>query len=151
LGGLVFCAACHCALTPAYACKKGRQRYRYYTCTHAQKNGHQACPSPSVPAAALEPFVVGQIQTLAADPDRLRAMAQSLGQPDAEPSAEEADEALAVDTLDPATWKHLPLARQADLLRRWVQRIEYDGAAGKVRITFQARAIQALASPEMQP
>jgi hypothetical protein len=145
---LVFCAACNRALTPAYACKKGRQRYRYYTCTHAQKNGHQACPAPSVPAAALERFVVEQIQALIGDRDRLRAMAGAAGETDADPNTDEANEAITREALASPVWEQSPAARQGDLLRRLVQRVDYDGAAGKVRITFQPRGIQALTATE---
>src|SRR5262249_25094993 len=34
LAGLLRCAACGCAMTPAHA-RKGARRYRYYVCTHA--------------------------------------------------------------------------------------------------------------------
>lgn len=145
LGGLVFCAPCGTALTPAYASKKGRQRYRYYTCTNAQKNGHQACPAPSVPAAALERFVVDQIQALAADPARLRAMVQAGDGGD--PNGAEQEEA----TLDVSIWEQLPVTEQADRLRRLVRRVEYDGAAGKVRLTFHPCGLRALAPTEDSP
>jgi site-specific DNA recombinase len=60
LAGLLFCRPCGCAMTPAHA-GKGVRRYRYYVCTKAQKQGWHTCPSPSVPAAAIEGFVLGQL------------------------------------------------------------------------------------------
>jgi DNA invertase Pin-like site-specific DNA recombinase len=61
LGGLLRCAACDRSMCPAFASKDGR-RYHYYTCSHAQKRGWKACPSPSLPATAIERLVVEQLQ-----------------------------------------------------------------------------------------
>lgn len=47
LAGLLRCKPCGCAMTPAHA-TKGNRRYRYYTCTGAQKRGRHTCPSGSV-------------------------------------------------------------------------------------------------------
>jgi site-specific DNA recombinase len=60
LQGLVHCRPCGCALTPAQV-THGRKRYRYYTCTGAQKHGWHTCPSKSVPAGRLERFVLDQV------------------------------------------------------------------------------------------
>jgi site-specific DNA recombinase len=58
--GLVRCRPCGCAMTPAYV-TRGNKRYRYYTCSAAQKRGWHTCPSKSVPAQALERYVLAQI------------------------------------------------------------------------------------------
>ncbi|HEY7310277.1 MAG TPA: recombinase family protein [Gemmataceae bacterium] len=68
LKGLLHCGPCACAMTPAHTTRKGGQRYRYYTCVHAQKNGWESCPSKSIPAAEIEQVVVEQIQRLGRDP-----------------------------------------------------------------------------------
>jgi site-specific DNA recombinase len=60
LQGLVHCRPCGCALTPSQV-SHGHQRYRYYTCTGAQKHGWHTCPSKSVPALMLERFVLDQV------------------------------------------------------------------------------------------
>jgi site-specific DNA recombinase len=60
LQGLLRCRPCGCAMTPAHV-SCGNKRYRYYTCSAAQKKGWHTCPSKSVPAAALERFVLEQI------------------------------------------------------------------------------------------
>src|SRR5204863_362574 len=49
LRGLLRCAPCGCAMTPAHSAK-GARRYRYYVCTNAQKRGWDQCPSKSLPA-----------------------------------------------------------------------------------------------------
>src|SRR5205823_13216949 len=62
LQGLLRCVACGgCAMTPAHT-KRGNRRYRYYTCTNAQKRGWQACPSRSIPAAEMDKVVLVQIR-----------------------------------------------------------------------------------------
>jgi site-specific DNA recombinase len=60
LQGLVRCRPCGCAMTPAHV-TRGNKRYRYYTCSAAQKRGWHTCPSKSVPAQALERYVLTQI------------------------------------------------------------------------------------------
>jgi site-specific DNA recombinase len=60
LQGLVRCGPCGCAMTPAHV-TRGNKRYRYYTCSAAQKRGWHTCPSKSVPAAVLERYVLAQI------------------------------------------------------------------------------------------
>src|SRR5450759_3605528 len=61
LQGLLRCVPCGCAMTPAHSAK-GVRRYRYYTCTRAQKRGWDACPSKSVPADEIERLVLERIR-----------------------------------------------------------------------------------------
>jgi site-specific DNA recombinase len=60
LQGLLRCRPCGCAMTPAHV-TRGNRRYRYYTCSAAQKKGWHTCPSKSVPALKLERYVLDQI------------------------------------------------------------------------------------------
>jgi len=71
LRGLLHCASCNCSMHHTYA-SKGNKRYRYYVCRHAQQNGWQACPAPSVPAGEIERFVVEQIKCIGRDPAVIR-------------------------------------------------------------------------------
>lgn len=59
---------CGCAMTPSYSSKNGKIRYRYYTCTKAQKQGWDTCPSKSIPAGQIEQFVVDRIRSIGTDP-----------------------------------------------------------------------------------
>ena len=82
LRGLLFCESCGCSMPHTYS-QRGRKRYRYYVCLNAQKQGWSECPSPSLPAAEIERFVVEQIAGIGRDPDVLAetlaaARAQSL-------------------------------------------------------------------------
>ena len=97
---------------------KGTRRYRYYVCRRAQKHGWQSCPAPSLPAGPIEELVVRQIQALA-------------------PAV--APEAFV------AVWQALPLAEQARVLQRLVERVDYHAAQQTVSITFRADASTALA------
>jgi site-specific DNA recombinase len=60
LQGLLYCRPCGCAMTPAQV-TRGNRRYRYYTCSGAQRKGWHTCPSKSLPAAAIERYVLEQI------------------------------------------------------------------------------------------
>ncbi len=106
-------------MTPTYACKNGSRRYRYYTCLNALQRGRQACPSKSLPAPALEEFVIEQIQKLAQ---------KSSG-------AAVASRDLIAELTD---WGTLPAEEQARRLQRWVQCVEYDGGRGKLSITLHS-------------
>ncbi len=71
LRGLLRCVPCGCAMTPSHSAK-GVRRYRYYTCTNAQKRGWDACPSKSLPADAIERLVLDRIRGVGRDPALLR-------------------------------------------------------------------------------
>ena len=61
LQGLLYCTSCACAMTPTSS-SRGGKRYRYYLCCGAHQRGRQSCPSPSIPAGAIEEAVLKQIQ-----------------------------------------------------------------------------------------
>ena len=67
LRGLLRCRACNCGMSHSFS-SKGSRRYRYYVCQRAQKNGWQACPSPSVPAGEIERVVIDEIKCIGRDP-----------------------------------------------------------------------------------
>ena len=84
LRGLLRCAACDAAMSPAYTMKRN-YIYRYYVCQKAQKSGWATCPTKSVPAARVEDFVVDHIRALGKDPALCRetfrqALAQVVAQ-----------------------------------------------------------------------
>jgi len=68
LKGLLYCASCGAAMAHTYT-KKRNRLYRYYVCATAQKQGKEACSTPSLPAQEIEDLVVEQIRKLANDPD----------------------------------------------------------------------------------
>jgi len=144
LRGLLHCAPCGCAMTPAHTTRNGRRRYRYYVCTRAQNLGWQTCPSKSVPAAPIEELVVGQIRALAVNPAVLQEMLTQVHQEDDARPAEAAAARLVAGLEE--VGDALAPAEQARLVRLLVARVDYDGARGKVAISFHASALQALAA-----
>ncbi len=212
LKGLLNCVPCGCAMTPAHSTRNGTKRYRYYTCTGAQKKGWHSCPSKSIPAGEIEKFVVEQIRTIGKDPAlwrqtfaaarvqgaaRLeeltaerRGLERDLGRwqaeihtlvaagastgstPDitrladlhervrlAERRVTEINEESnvlsgqqvyeceiekALSVFDPV-WESLTPHEQTRIVQLLVERVDYDGSANKVSITFQPAGIQTLA------
>jgi site-specific DNA recombinase len=126
LKGILRCAPCGCAMTPAHT-RRGLRRYEYYTCVGAQQRGWHTCPSKSVPAGEIERFVVAQVRNAAKDPTR-------------EQRADYAVEA-ALRHLDKA-WASLPPFEQARLFHQLVARVDYDGTAQTISIAFH---------PEVEP
>ena len=107
LQGLLHCRPCGCAMTPAHV-TNGNKRYRYYTCSAAQRKGWHTCPSKSLPAAAIERYVLEQIASRVRD-GRSALQPQ---QPAASPES-------------------------AQRLRDLVARVDYDGTNGHVVITLR--------------
>jgi site-specific DNA recombinase len=106
LQGLLFCLPCGCAMTPARV-SRGNRRYRYYTCSAAQRKGWHACPSKSLPAATVERYVLEQIASrMPVDRGQVRPAAIS-------------------DSSD-----------QRQHLRERTVRIDYDGTTGEIFITL---------------
>ena len=69
LKGLLRCVPCGCAMFHHYSSKKGHSaRYRYYVCVQASKRGWHTCASKSVPAEAIEGFVVDRLRSIGSDP-----------------------------------------------------------------------------------
>lgn len=215
LKGLLRCAACDAAMTPSHTTRHGNKRYRYYTCSSAQKRGWQTCPSKSIPAGQIEQFVVDQIKCIGNDPavvhetlaaareqtkasiskldTELRGLKRDLDKWNAEirklaetgPASDTAtvsrladlherirdgdrksteiiveitmlkgdivDEHEVASALEAFTpvWETLAPREQARIVQLLVQRIDYDGAAGKVAITFHPSGIKALAADSL--
>lgn len=66
LKGLLYCGSCKTSMIHAYTSQRGK-RYRYYVCSHAQKNGWDTCPVKSLPAGEIERFVIETIRNIGKD------------------------------------------------------------------------------------
>jgi site-specific DNA recombinase len=144
LQGLLHCVPCGCAMTPTFAAKKKTRRYRYYVCCSAQKRGWATCPSKAIPAAEIERFVLERIQEIGKEPDLVRkALAQDQGEttPGSTIGVAEIEQAWSV--LD-RRWAGLTAEECGRIAGLVVQRVDYDGAQGKVAITFDAPGIRQL-------
>ncbi|MCI0676154.1 MAG: hypothetical protein L0Y42_10325 [Phycisphaerales bacterium] len=93
---------------------------------NATKRGWNTCQSKSVPAQQIEQFVV----------ERIRALAKT-ADPHVITEAQTRDD---LRSLGPASDK-LPPKEQAKVLWRLIERVDYDGANGRVSITFRADGI----------
>jgi site-specific DNA recombinase len=142
LRGLLRCAPCGCAMTPAHSAK-GVRRYRYYTCTRAQKRGWHACPSKSVPADEIERLVLERIRGVGRDPALVGELLARAHE-DGGAAAPDAATAEALPSFDSLSGTAAP-AEQARLVGLLVERVDYDGARGKVTISFRATGVRALA------
>src|SRR5262249_45895196 len=60
LQGSLFGGPCGWPMPPPRG-SRGNRRYRYYTCSAAQRKGWHTCPSKSLPAALIERYVLEQI------------------------------------------------------------------------------------------
>jgi site-specific DNA recombinase len=107
LQGLLHCRPCGCAMTPAQV-TRGNRRYRYYTCSAAQRKGWPTCPSKALPAAAIERYVLEQLASRVRD-----------GHSDLQPQPPAAS------------------PESAQRLRDLVARVDYDGTNGHVVITLR--------------
>jgi site-specific DNA recombinase len=106
LQGLLRCGACACAMTPGHSARTRTKVYRNYICGNALKRGRDACPCRSIPADAIDSFVLEQLK------------------------------ARAVPVACAADWDSLPTAEQNRRLRSWVRHVIYDGAKHTVAITL---------------
>ena len=67
LSHILHCKACNTFMVHTYTIRNGTHKYRYYTCTNAQKFGHSSCPTKSVNSKAIEDAVVESLREMFAD------------------------------------------------------------------------------------
>jgi len=68
LKSLLRCGHCGHAMIHGHTRKRQGDQYRYYVCTTSQKQGVEACPTSTVPAAAIEQFVIDRIREMVTKP-----------------------------------------------------------------------------------
>jgi hypothetical protein len=66
LTGLLRCARCGAAFTPA-STRRTNRTYRYYRCATRDLKGREACESSPLPAKAIEDYVVAKLREALAD------------------------------------------------------------------------------------
>jgi site-specific DNA recombinase len=120
LKGLLHCLSCGRRMTPTYVTSSDGKRYRYYLCTTGPKVGRQRCPAPSIAALTVEQMVLEQLKVASQDDAPARAV------------------------LDQG-WPSLAAAEQARLLRLLIQRVDYDGSAGKLVLALHPCGTERLA------
>jgi site-specific DNA recombinase len=162
LKGLLRCVPCGCSMTPSFAVKNRSQRYRYYVCCQAQRWGWQTCPSKSLPAVAIEQFTFQCVRGLLQDAGRFQeavaGACQHLNEKasddttskEPEASFEAAGPRMEKETVQRAqthlasAWDTLPHEEQVGILRRVVERVDYDGVKDQATLNYQAAGLIAL-------
>jgi site-specific DNA recombinase len=155
LRGLLRCGPCGCAMTPTYATKNRIQRYAYYLCLTAQKQGWARCPSKAIPARAMEQLVLERIGRLREEAALLRQARQQAEHAAAGEGAEDRGigtgavaDIVALVRSDVGALPPTELARRLGLL---IRQVDYLGARGKVAITFHAPVLAQLAEALLGP
>jgi site-specific DNA recombinase len=123
LRGLLRCGCCGSAFVGASS-HKGRKVLRYYRCSTRDRRGREACPSPPLPAAAIEEYAVERLREYAAGRERT-----SLGVGSSWVSRCLAD----FDSI----WDVLTPENRVRLLRAVVQSVEVDEPANRIKVTLQ--------------
>lgn len=126
LKGLLRCAACNAAMVHSIA-NRGPRQYRYYICTHAQKNGRNTCPARSVKAHAIEHAVMERLKALLLNPKAMERLPWS-----------EAKGLLS------KTMQECSLTEQARLLRLVLDYVDYDGRNGRASLSLKEEAAAAV-------
>jgi hypothetical protein len=106
-------------MTPTHVTASSK-RYRYYLCTAAHTLRGHACPAPSIAALPVEQVILEQLKVLSQDCAPVQAL------------------------LDYG-WPSLAVAQQRRVLRLLVERVDYDGNAGKLVLALNPRGPQLLA------
>ena len=76
LKGLVFCGACHSAMTSSFAFSRGR-KYYYYRCTVDNDRSKKACRIGSVSARYIENIVIDELKFLPRNPRIINGVVES--------------------------------------------------------------------------
>jgi site-specific DNA recombinase len=139
LKGLLTCAACGTAMIHTHA-KKGETRYRYYTCTTAQKRGVAHCPTRSVPADALEGAVLTHLKQMADDSRLLLTVMEA-----AESPALTVQEIGAVLSGLLPIWDTLVPVERRRVLQQLLESIDYHGGTGTLGLTLSPQGLRRLA------
>ena len=119
LKGVLRCGSCGRAMKPSHT-RKGGRLYRYYTCQHALKSGHDACPLKTVAAREIEGIVLGQLQTLTRTPEMVARIWKSAKTEDDSITEQEITEAM--QSLEPV-WDALFPGEQHRLVQLLVERV----------------------------
>ena len=77
LTGIIRCALCGQAYTPA-STRRGKREYRYYRCSTRGKRGADICAAGPLPAQAIEDFVVERVRDALADGTLAADVAQAV-------------------------------------------------------------------------
>jgi DNA invertase Pin-like site-specific DNA recombinase len=158
LRGILRCAACGAAMTPA-STRREDAEYRYYRCLTRDKEGVGACPTKPLPAGPIEDHVVGRVREATAD-GRLAAdvaarLAERVGAERAELQAERQTLPGAIARLSAEGRRLAEAAGATDgaarrLIEERLRNVGEDLAAREARLAAVERRLGALTSLEVE-
>ena len=120
LSHLLHCKVCNAYMVHTYTVKYGTHKYRYYTCTNAQKFGHSSCPTRSVNSKAMEDTVINCLREIYSDEQRTKDHAYK----------------QEIDALLSPVWDTLYPEEKKRILKILVKEIDYVAATKKLGITL---------------
>ncbi len=128
LKGLLRCKACDAAMIHS-ATHKGGRHYRYYVCTRAQTRGFDRYPAGTVNARQLDQEVVVRLRSLSWSDELMQD--STMG---------DCRAALGED------WQQLPAGRQAIVVARLVERVDYDPDGGTLGLQLTDEGARVVAA-----
>jgi site-specific DNA recombinase len=138
LRGLVRCKACNCSMNMSTVTRKGKKSsttHKYYVCANASKRGRASCPCPSLPAADLEQFVLGQLKPLLTEDTTLGVVVENARQQLADAAHRRVEELAGLReqlaSLAGTTGKHA--AQERERLKRQITALEARIAADETQ------------------
>jgi site-specific DNA recombinase len=153
LGGILRCGHCDAPMTHAYTRRGAGKVYRYYVCNRASKEGWDKCPAPSLPAAEVEKFVVGEIARIGEDAD-LRAEVIAAHEADrkaqmAEAAADKRKLERQLQQIGTAIREAIAKGEPAQLVELQRQQAEASAALAELAARIATLAEQALSEAEL--
>lgn len=120
LSHILHCKVCNTFMVHTYTIKHGTHKYRYYTCTNAQKYGHSSCPTRSVNSKAIEDAVINCLQEIYSSKQK----------------TENHTYKQEVDALLSPVWDTLYPEEKRRILKILLKEIDYTAATKKLGITL---------------
>jgi len=120
LSHLLHCKACDAYMVHTYTIKHGTHKYRYYTCTNAQKYGHGSCPTRSVNSKAIEDAVINLLQEIYSDKQKSQS----------HPYKQE------IDALLSPVWQTLHPEEKKRILKILIKEIDYTASTKILGLTL---------------
>jgi len=120
LSHLLHCKACDTYMVHTYTIKHRTHKYRYYTCTNAQKYGHGSCPTRSVNSKAIEDAVINCLKEIYSDKEKSKNHTYK----------------QEIDALLSPIWNTLHPEKKKRVLKILVKEIDYTASSKELEITL---------------
>ncbi len=142
LRGIIRCGVCDASMSPVSSIRRDKS-YRYYTCGHASKSGHDSCPVKSVPAGDIEGAVMAQLKAVFKSPEMIAQTYRATHNAEPGKAVSQRQISNSLRKLDPI-WDELFPVEQLRIVKLLVEevRVNVDG----LRIQLRPNGIRSLVS-----